>query len=102
MNNFKLIQEHFTKIDCPICNFSFTQEGIKLIKQENDYWVIKLDCEKCNHSLGFAIVVIEYNDYNNNENTINNNPPITVDDVINAHKFIQELGSDWTKYLKKK
>ncbi len=99
MNNFKLIQEHFTKLDCPICNFSFTQEGIKLIKQENDYWVVKLDCENCNHSPGFAIVGIEYN---NNDEQINNAPPITVDDVIDAHKFIKELGSDWTKYLKKK
>ena len=115
MNNFKLIQEHFTQLHCPNCDCSFTQESVKLIREEKDYWVVKVSCSNCNHSPGFAIVGIEYEEIEGNMDLLLNNtkslsdveanqnnlPPISIDDVIDAHKFIRNLGSDWAKYINK-
>ena len=115
MNNFKLIQEHFTQLHCPYCDISFTQESVKLIREEDDYWVVKVSCTSCHQSAGIAIVGIEYEEIGLKEprNTpkhkefstveqikFSAKPPISVDDVINAHRFIQELGSDWMKYIR--
>jgi len=116
MNNFKFIQEHFTQLHCPYCNLSFSQESINLLKEENDYWVVKVNCTECNQSAGIAIVGIEYEteiaeslpfvDNQQNELTpadvrrLREQPPITSDDVISAHNFIQNLGSDWMKFLR--
>lgn len=124
MNNFKLIQEHFTQLHCPNCDACFSQESVKLIREEKDYWVVKVSCEHCNHSPGFAIVGIEYEEVDEDGVIINKplelgfdedfisrelfkakkikpeKPPISVDDVLDAHEFFKNLGSDWTKYLK--
>src|SRR5687767_6431969 len=115
MNNFKLIQEHFTQLHCPYCDISFTQESVKLIREEEDYWVVKVSCTSCNQSAGIAIVGIEYEEIGLREakNTnkykeftqieevkFSEQPPISVNDVIDAHRFIQDLGSDWMKYLR--
>lgn len=124
MNNFNLIQEHFTQLHCPSCDLCFTKESIDLIREEKDYWVVRVCCSHCNHSPGFAIVGIEYettqihNKYplirsKNSENLIKDKkvnfdeirfrdkPKITGNDVIDAHNFIKDLGNDWMKYLKK-
>ncbi len=121
MNNFKLIQEHFTQLHCPYCDRSFTQESVKLIREEEDYWVVKVSCTSCNQSAGIAIVGIEYEEISLKEAAKNkerlkerakdltpvdemrfsSKPPITVNDVIEAHRFIKDLGSDWMKYLKR-
>jgi len=118
MNNFELIQEHFTQLHCPHCNRSFTPDSVTLLREEDDYWVVKVGCTYCNQSAGIAIVGIEYEEISvktiknfnlNKKNDIFSEkeskkfgeiPPITSNDVIEAHKFIKNLGSDWMKYLK--
>jgi len=115
MNNFKLIQEHFTQLHCPYCDISFTQESVKLIREEEDYWVVKVSCTSCNQSAGIAIVGIEYEEISlreaknipkykgltpGEEIKFSAQPPISANDVIDAHHFIQELGSDWMKYIR--
>lgn len=60
MNNFDLIQEHFAQLHCSNCDLSFSKESIKLIREEKDYWVVRVCCSNCSHSPGFAIVGIEY------------------------------------------
>lgn len=107
MNNFDLIQEHFTQLHCPSCDICFTKNCVNLIREEKDYWVVKVSCCNCNHSPGFAIVGIEYEKQIINSNTdldklrFRNLPPITSDDVIKAHDFFKNLGSDWMKYINK-
>ncbi len=119
MNNFNLIQEHFTQLHCSNCDLSFTKESIDLIREEKDYWVVKVCCTNCNHSPGFAIVGIEsmtnnvhnetinlsiknsIDDYIFDESVFKHQPQITEDEVIDAHNFIKNLGDDWMKYIKK-
>lgn len=113
MNDFRLIQEHFSNLNCPNCDSNFSQDGIKLLKKENDFWIVKIFCNTCNTLAGIAIVGIEHLEINGSKKEIKNieltdndikkfsgKPPITTDDVIEAHNFIKNLGSDWMKYLK--
>ena len=115
MNNFKLIQEHFTQLHCNYCDSSFTHDSVKLIREEEDYWVVKVTCTSCHQSAGIAIVGIEYeevdiiekskpkklNELNKEEKVkFATKGPISFDDVLDAHDFIKNLGNDWMKYIK--
>lgn len=114
MSDFKLIQEHFSNLNCPHCDHNFSQEGVKLLKKENDFWIVKIFCNNCNNLAGIAIVGVEHLDEENTPKEIenleltdndiirfNDKAPISADDVLEAHNFIKNLGSDWMKYLKK-
>lgn len=111
MGNFKLIQEHFTHLNCPYCEHSFTHNCVNLLREEKDYWVVKVVCTSCAKAVGIAIVGIDYDEYSekeekmfedfseNDHKRLADKRPIGYDDVIEAHRFIQDLGSDWMKYV---
>lgn len=112
MGNFKLIQDHFTHLNCPYCEHPFTHNCVNLLREEKDYWVVKVVCSSCSKSVGIAIVGVDYEGVSDKRDEskfesfsrkdherLLNKKPINYDDVIEAHRFIQDLGSDWMKYL---
>lgn len=129
MKNFSVVQEHFRKLRCAHCNEAFTPEGVKLLREEKDYWVVRVHCTTCNQPAGVAIVGVEYESADasapssepareaaaagqsrvrgifssrREEEKFSSLPPISPDDVIDAHRFFNELGSDWMSRLPKK
>src|SRR5690349_5663134 len=60
MKNFSVVQEHFRKLRCAHCQQSFTPEGVKLLREEKDYWVVRVHCTACQQPAGVAIVGVEY------------------------------------------
>lgn len=115
MNNFRLIQEHFSQLRCAYCDSAFTPDGVELLREEEDYWVVRVSCSCCQQPAGVAIVGIEYEETMaksevaavtpSNEMTARDKkrlsklPPINSDDVLDAHRFFQGLGSDWRRHL---
>jgi len=109
MKDFKTVQDFFCNMHCVLCNDTFKPEGITLIKEEDNYFVVNIKCMTCDQPVGIAVVSVvsqpdleefddeAYTDTDDNKKL----PPINYDDVIEAHKFFSNLGSDWTKYLKK-
>ncbi|MBI6546267.1 MAG: hypothetical protein HY692_05700 [Cyanobacteria bacterium NC_groundwater_1444_Ag_S-0.65um_54_12] len=131
MKNFSVVQEHFRKLRCAHCNEAFTPDGVKLLREEKDYWVVKVHCTACNQPAGVAIVGVEYesnestgaraeygdlptltpNCHTRARNVFSSRreeekfaefPPITEDDVLDAHRFINSLGGNWMDHLPKK
>jgi len=45
--SFKLVKKHFHQLACQECGSHFEENGIKLIKETDDYIVIKVTCLKC-------------------------------------------------------
>jgi hypothetical protein len=60
MKNFTVVQEHFRKLRCAHCQQSFTPDGVKLLREEKDYWVVRVHCTSCQQPAGVAIVGVEY------------------------------------------
>lgn len=129
MKNFSVVQEHFRKLRCAHCNEAFTPEGVKLLREEKDYWVVRVHCTACNQPAGVAIVGVEYEaaeataepareaasagqahahrvrgifSSRREEEKFSCLPPITPDEVIDAHRFFSTLGSDWMGQIPKK
>jgi len=129
MKNFSVVQEHFRKLRCAHCNEAFTPDGVKLLREEKDYWVVKVHCTACNQPAGVAIVGVEYESADGSrdrgdlpapvpsygsarsravfssrreEEKFSNLPPISDDEVIDAHKFFTDLGPNWMDQLPKR
>lgn len=128
MKNFSVVQEHFRKLRCAHCGEPFTPEGVKLLREEKDYWVVRVHCTACNQPAGVAIVGVEYEggsevkeaapaasatptpvnrsrgvfSSRREEERFSSLPPISLDEVLDAHDFFAELGEDWVKHLPKR
>lgn len=100
----KLINKLLSNMCCAQCRSDFTDESVKIVRQERDLFVVQITCKKCGKSFGTAF----FGSCSMKENVkdedlaleIQDGPaPINVDDVIEAHRFIRSLEEDWQKYI---
>ena len=91
----------FSKMVCSCCDEQFTDDCIDIIRVEGNCAIVKIECTHCHKNYGIAVVGIETvedeADYDNV--VIPDLPAITFDDVLDAHEFIDKMGSDWMKYI---
>ncbi len=97
---------------CSKCNSSFKPEGISLLREEENFYVVKIVCTECEQPVGIAIVGIKSHQKEEDQTPElthevqlpddNESPPITYDEVIDAHKFFSSLGPDWMKHLQQR
>ncbi len=103
MNTEEYVKLIFSKMVCSCCDKQFTPDCVEIIRVEDNLAVVKIVCTNCQKNYGIAIVGIETvgeeEELEQDYVQIPDLPPITTDDVIEAHKFIDKLGSDWTKYI---
>lgn len=110
MKNLEFIQNFFEKLKCNECDNYFSKDSVQLLRNEENNVVVRIKCAHCGKNLGLAILGLDKTEYKNSLKMENHNEseplntnipddPITYDDVMEAHKFFSDLGSDWTKYL---
>jgi len=113
MGNFDIIKEFFTNMRCSQCHVFFEKSDIKVLRQDYNYTVVKVVCSSCGKNIGLAILGMDKeslkkqietteDEYQNEDAIpfdISEEEPINYDDVIDAHKFFYNLGSDWAKFL---
>lgn len=122
MNNFAAVAEHFRKLRCAFCQQAFTPEGLKLLREEKDYWVVRVTCQACMQPSGVAVVGVDFDHGPNpaaqdrpaarridgifasvaEEKRFAAMAPINKDEVLDASGFIRNLGSDWMRHLPRK
>lgn len=94
-------------MNCSRCNKKFSNDSISVLRQEDNYTVIRVICSNCEKNIGLAILGIDKNEMRKTvemeEGSENLSPdreePIDYDDVLNAHEFFTHLGSDWSKHI---
>ena len=101
----KKIDVMFKNLCCYRCKSDFDEESIKILRQENGIFVVNLHCNVCDKNFGVAFIGSKNlnAEFFDKEKTpfrmIEDLPPISKDDVLDAHKFIKDLDEHWTKYL---
>ena len=93
----------FSKMVCSCCDQQFTPDCVEIIRVEGNCAIVKIECIHCHKNYGIAVVGIETIEGDTPEDTENvqipDMPAITFDDVLEAHDFIDKMGSDWMKYI---
>ena len=87
----KDIKSLFAKLCCSRCKNEFSINSIKILEQDCDIMLCSLSCEKCGKD--FGEVVFNFNRKSNQHFPlviVEGTPPISSDDVIEAHRFIKE------------
>lgn len=103
------IEKLFADLCCSECKSDFTEDSIQILREEQGLFVIQIVCAKCNKSFGLAFLGLESIDLKSTDVSdeaiklqIQDGPdPISMDEVIDAHKFIQNLDKDWQKHIPK-
>lgn len=103
------LRQLFSNMCCSNCKTDFDENAINIVREEEGMFVLKIICPKCQKSFGLAFLGLNTIDlkqnYTNEEMALNFLPlepqPINYDDVLDAHKFIQNLDETWMKYIKK-
>jgi hypothetical protein len=109
MDAFQLIQNFFSRMHCNYCSHSFAPDDIELIRQEESMFIVNVHCGHCNKQNGIAMVGLEsgedrqaaglkFADPELTEDEIyrlSDFDPISEDDVLDAHQFIQGLDENW-------
>ena len=109
----KKLNELFRNMCCSKCRNDFDENSITIVRQEDsdeeNILVAKLCCQHCGKSFGLAFLGLNdielKNKYTDNDIAFEMHygvPPITTDDVLDAHQFIKNLDENWKKYLPKK
>ncbi len=95
----------FKNLCCSRCKSDFDENSIQILRKEDSVIVINLKCQICGKDFGTAFIGTknlnaEYFDRLKTPlRMIEDLPPISKDDVIDAHEFLKELDEHWTKYL---
>ena len=94
MNDFcdKDIKNLFKNLCCSKCRNDFTIDSITIKEQDGEISVCNLKCMVCGKD--FGDVLLKFNSKSVNHNPlviVDGPPPITSDDVINAHRFIKKM-----------
>jgi hypothetical protein len=125
-DSLQAIAQYFKQRSCRQCSQPYTREGIEFLRQEPGVIVVRVACVSCGHPLGIALVGMntagqqgtcqhgrpaapaeKKGDRYPSEWTkrdadrLGSKPPISYDDVLNAHEFFASLGDDWSRNLPK-
>ncbi len=88
----KDVKALFSNLCCSRCKNEFTKDSIKILDKDCDTLHCRLLCAKCGKD--FGEIVFNFNKKEDKHlplEIIEGPPPISYDDVIEAHKFIREL-----------
>ena len=104
MKNTDAIKLFFSKMKCTGCENYFQDEDVEILRQEENYTVVRIHCEHCQKHIGVAILGIDKEQMMkslelNQPETKQSPPPIDYDDVMKARDFFRNLGDDWVKFI---
>lgn len=97
----KKMEKLFDNLCCSQCKNGFDENSIAVKRNEDGLLVISLECKHCGKNFGVAFLGFSGIDIKEPEplEVTQGAEPISYDDVIDAHRFIQDLKGDWNKYL---
>lgn len=99
------IKKLFSDLCCSSCGHDFDEDSIYILREEEGLFVLQVICPNCQKSFGVAILGMESISLKEKDDEklkleIKDFPnPISYDDVIDAHRFIQKMDKDWKKYI---
>lgn len=98
----KKLKKLFENLCCSKCKTDFDEDSIEIMRAEKGLMVTHLTCKNCGQSFGVAFLGIESFEIKDSApESINGPKPISYDDVLDAHKFIQNLDEKWQQHLPK-
>lgn len=101
-----LIRQIAARVRCAVCGHHFGTSDIQIVGHREQIWAMRANCRECRTQALLLAVVEEnsarpvYTDLAPTEwQRFKDGPPISVDDVIEMHQFIQTYDGDFSEIL---
>lgn len=102
-NKIKIL---LSNLCCSNCKAGFDEDSITINQFGQDFIITDIICQNCGKKFSFAFLGLNNIEVKNPEElplVVCDGPtPINIDDVIDAHRFINNLDEHWQDYLPKK
>lgn len=101
-----LIRQIAANVTCAVCGHHFGAKDIELVGKRENIWAMQVNCREC-HTKALLLAVVNQGTARQVDTDLvpedwhrfKNRPPISVDDVISVHEFIQSYAGDFTDIL---
>ncbi len=103
---------------CTVCHRTFAPDDIQVLSRKDDMWMMVVECDEC-HARNFVAAVLGDGDpseaqlalrrlsqgYGEDEMEApaveaERQPPVSVDDVVDMHEFLQSFDGDFQKLFR--
>jgi hypothetical protein len=99
MNILRRLREQAKDYDCKVCGANHARSDIRLLGRLEAAWIVRVTCWQCET----AIKLLVYVDRERaalapiKERAVRaRKPPVTLDEVIDAHEFLERFDGDVT------
>lgn len=101
-----LIRQIAARVKCAVCGHHFGLSDIQVIGHRDQIWAMRVNCREC-RTQALLLAVVEgkaarsvYTDLTPDEwERFKDHTPISVDDVIAMHQYIQSYDGDFSEIL---
>ncbi|MEP6693291.1 MAG: hypothetical protein ABJB39_01450 [Chloroflexota bacterium] len=97
MNILKRLREQAKDYECKVCGANHARSEIRLLGRLEAAWIVRVTCWRCES----AIKLLVYVDRERtslapiNEKPVRaKRPPVSLDEVIDAHEFLEQFEGD--------
>ena len=97
-----LLKTLFSGLCCSVCKHDFDENSIIIKRQEKNLLVLQIICPDCGKNFGIALLGTNNISIKEKDTPLEMQEcpqPISYDDVLDAHHFIDKLEKDWSKYI---
>ena len=101
-----LIRQIVEHVTCAVCGHHYGKSDVQILGRREQVWAMKVQCRECRTKSLLLAVVNDtgtrpvYTDLVPDEwERFRESPPVSVDDVVRAHEYLQGYEGDFTDIL---
>jgi len=105
MEEINIIKRLVSTMHCSHCKKEYVGDFIKPIRLENGLIIFQIKCENCERCFALGLFGLSKKDFFASfelPKSSKNGAPISYDDVLDAHKFFQNMDENWAKFIEEK
>lgn len=105
MNILRRLREEAKKFDCSVCGTNHTRSDIRVLGKLDSAWIVRVTCSTCATAFKLLVVVEEQkaqvSPVKEERPRASRKPPVTSDDVLDAHEALREFQGDVNALFKR-
>jgi hypothetical protein len=97
MNILRRLREQAKEYDCSVCGANHARSEIRLLGRLEAAWIVRVTCSRCDTAFKLLVYVDRERAMlaPTNERPLGaRKPPVSLDEVIDAHEFLEQFDGD--------
>jgi len=98
VNLLRKLREEAKRFDCSVCGTNHARSDIRVLGKLDSAWIVRVTCSSCQTAFKLLVVVEEQQaavtPVKEETTRASRRPPMTMDDVIDAHEALRQFDGD--------